>query len=448
MKYVRIFLKILLGLIALILLFAVANIVPVDNTPYQQTDFYKETGNRLAALTRPAPAQAPIQAGWARENLTPSFTTPTGGYGARRGKQWTEVHDSVYVKAVVLDNGSSRVALVALDLLITPPTVAEALKKRLPEIGFRWENVFTGAIHSHNTIGAWAPGLVGGLIAGEYDERVVPLITDRILKAIDRAQKQLAPVTIGYTQADGKSLVYNRLLENGPVFGDIQLLKLQKASGESAVVCTYGGHATVIDMKQYQYLSRDYPGALVDKLEQETGSFTLFLAGAVGSTGPKIDGPDRLAAMTQYADSLSRRIVPALKSLKPVADSSLGMLTLPLTLRDPHVRISDGLRVRPWIFHAVYGDYPSELKALRIGKTVFVGTPCDFSGMLVPALQPVARQKALNLVVTSFNGGYIGYITPDQYYHLGRYETNDMNWFGPQNGDYFVEMMSGLIRKF
>ena len=53
MKYVRIFLKILLGLIALILLFAVANIVPVDNTPYQQTDFYKETGNRLAALTRP-----------------------------------------------------------------------------------------------------------------------------------------------------------------------------------------------------------------------------------------------------------------------------------------------------------------------------------------------------------------------------------------------------------
>jgi hypothetical protein len=224
-------------------------------------------------------------------------------------------------------------------------------------------------------------------------------------------------------------------------------VKLQKASGESAVVCTFAGHATVIDSKDYQYLSRDYPGALVDKLEKETGSFVAFMAGAVGSTAPKIDVDDRFQAVTQYADSIAGRIIPVLAQIRPVTDSTLGMLTLPMTLRDPHVRISEGLRIRPWIFYAIYGDYPAELKALRIGKTVFVGTPCDFSGMLMPSLQPVAQQQKVDLIVTSFDGGYVGYITPDQYYNQTKYETRDMNWFGPQNGNYFVELMADLVRK-
>ncbi len=55
--------------------------------------------------------------------------------------------------------------------------------------------------------------------------------------------------------------------------------------------------------------------------------------------------------------------------------------------------------------------------------------------------------KPDNLVVTSFNGGYIGYITPDKYYDLKRYETRDMNLFGPYNGAYLSEMMQLLLQK-
>ena len=33
------------------------------------------------------------------------------------------------------------------------------------------------------------------------------------------------------------------------------------------------------------------------------------------------------------------------------------------------------------------------------------------------------------------------------YYNRSTYETRDMNWFGPYNGNYFEEMMVGLLNK-
>ena len=58
---------------------------------------------------------------------------------------------------------------------------------------------------------------------------------------------------------------------------------------------------------------------------------------------------------------------------------------------------------------------------------------------------PRATRDGVRLMVTSFEGGYIGYVTPDRYYDRQSYETRDMNWFGPYNGDYFKEMMGGLL---
>ena len=450
MKFLRILLKVLLGLIVFILLFLAVSLTPVDETPYQQMPYYTQTKQRLAQLSSPAPARQGIRAGWAKVNITPPYTTPTGGYGARRGKHWHIVSDSIFARAIVLDNGTTKVAVVGLDLLITPPTVAEALKKRLPEVGLRWENVYMGAIHSHNSVGAWAPGLVGQLIAGGYDEKIVTRITDGILNALRQAQTTMAPVQIGFGQTDATDHIYNRIGfsgPTGPLDGAIRLLKLKKNTGESALLCTFAGHATLFEDSMGDYLSRDYPGSLVDRLEKKSADFAVFLAGAVGSTGPEARGKTDFQEIRNYAGDLAARIERTVPQIKTEPDSALGMLTLPLSLREPHPRVIGNWRVRPWLFYAVYGDYPSDLKALRIGKTVLLGTPCDFSGEFVADFKPLAQQKGVNLMITSFDGGYIGYVTPDKYYNRQTYETRDMNWFGPYNGAYFEEMMMGLLKK-
>ncbi len=450
MKFLRIFLKILLGLVVIILLFLAVSLAPVDDTPYQQMPYYEQTKQRLAQLPASPAPKTTIQAGWAKESITPSFTTPTGGYGARRGKHWHVISDSIFARAIVLNNGSSQVAIVGLDLLITPPTVEEALKKRLPEVGLRWENVYMGAIHSHNSLGGWAPGLVGQLIAGEYNEKIVTLITDGVLNAIRKAQANVAPVKIGYGQVDATDHIYNRIRSSGPtgpLDGMIRLIKFQKSQGESALLCSFAGHATLFDDDKWNYLSRDYPGSLVDRLEKKSADFAVFMAGSVGSTGPEARGKTDFQEVRNYAGDLALRIERTVPQIQLKPDSTLKILTLPLELREPHPRVIGNWRVRPWLFYTIYGDYPSDLKALRIGNTVMIGTPCDFSGELSAEMQPLAKKKGVNLMITSFDGGYIGYVTPDKYYNRPHYETRDMNWFGPYNGAYFEEMMTGLLDK-
>ena len=455
MKFLRILLKLIAGLLAVVVLFLVVSLSPNDHAPYRQTGFYRQTKARLDSLpTLPTPKTG-IRAGWSKVNLTPAYTTPTGGYGARQGKHWTTVADSVFVRAVVLDNGNGPVAIVASDLLITPPSVSEQLRRRLPEVGLTWESVYFGAIHSHNSLGGWAPGLVGNLFSGSYDGRVVDHITNTILAALKSAKSRLQPVSVGFRAVDAPQFVYNRLDDTKPVDPFFRLVQLKQTGGmgQTATLCTYAAHATMMDMFSYQFLTRDWPGQVVDGIERETGGFALFMAGAVGSMGPK--GPPTgkdFPLVKQYAAEILARLKPELTQFQPSPDSSpggvpLGLLTLPLTLRDPAPRIIGDWRIRPWLFHAVYGRYPSDIKALRLGPVLMLGTPCDFSGELLPPLTKVAQKQGLDLIVTSFNGGYIGYITPDAYYEKDAYETRVMNWFGPQNGAYFSEMMRGLIDK-
>ena len=74
-----------------------------------------------------------------------------------------------------------------------------------------------------------------------------------------------------------------------------------------------------------------------------------------------------------------------------------------------------------------------------------LGTPCDFSGELMPPIDSAASRVGLRVMVTSFNGAYIGYITLDKHYDIDHYETRVMNWYGPGNGAYLSECLMEMI---
>ena len=60
-------------------------------------------------------------------------------------------------------------------------------------------------------------------------------------------------------------------------------------------------------------------------------------------------------------------------------------------------------------------------------------------------LYAYAKSKNLNLILSSFNGGYAGYVPDDQWYDLEEYEPRSMSWYGYDNGAYFVEIIKLLI---
>ncbi len=417
----------------------------IDRTPYRQTTYYAQLQRNIAALpadTIKAAADT-LQIGWAKINITPDQRLPLAGYGHRRGA-YQSVHDSIWARTVVFDNGIRKAAFITLDLLIVPPELTETLTKKLPAFGYTIDQVYLTAIHSHHSVGAWAPRIAGWGVAGSFRPEWIEQLAKKIILTIQQADEQKETASIGTARYPASELVTNRVVRGGPVDSLVRVFKIRQNSGSTALIVSFSAHATCLHSRGKE-LSRDYPGALVDSLEKSPAvDFAVFCAGAVGSHGPGALGEnfERAGNMAYF---LSRKILIDFGRIQLSYQTGLRILTLPLPLRDPKLRIYKDWRRRPWVYYWALGRYPAVLKGLRIGNTLWVGTPCDFSGELTGPIQQVVSDAPL--FITSFNGGYIGYITNDAYYDLPHYETRTMNWFGPENGAYLTEAMQELVKR-
>lgn len=421
--------------------------LPVSRSPYQQKRYYRKTRAGIQALpARPLQADT-VRAGWAKVNITPSHQAPLAGYGKRKGKRLEGIQDSIFVRAFVFKNRHQKVAYVTMDLLIVPMSVTAALARELPRIGFGLEQTYLTATHTHSSLGGWARKPAGYMMAGKYDPAIVGSLTQAILRAISQAERQAAPAQVGFASLEAGAFVYNRLVgQQGGKDNQLRLLKIQQRSGETALLGIFAAHATCLPAAHVR-ISGDYPGALVRELEQLPGiGFAAFSAGAVASHGPAAPG-EGLAKADHMARGLAALVQNSHQQILLQYPLQLDAVSVPLYLRSPHWRVAQNWRLLPPFFHLVLGKYPATLTAMRLGNILFAGAPCDFSGELVPALEQSLGGGADKVVVTSFNGGYIGYITPDVYYDLKKYETRDMNFFGPYNGAYLSEMLGLLLQK-
>jgi neutral ceramidase len=448
MKFLKITAKILLGLLIIVLIFLAFTIAPVDRTDYREMTYFMEMNDKIEAWKPAKDSANNFKSGWATVNLTPSKPTPTAGYGDRKGKPYQSIHDSVYVRAIVLSNNSKPIAIVSCDLLIFPPEVTILLKDRLKTIGFDWSQVYVGTTHTHNSLGAWGKNTVGELFAGKYDQNTVNFIADKVLEAIKKASQNQVSAKIGYGEINAKELVFNRLVGDklGTTDPMIRVLKMQKQTGEMAILTTFSAHATTLNADK-NILSADYPGEYVKRTALSV-DFSAFMAGAVGSSGPTGEElHDDFKQEKTISDGLSTKVLKEINNIKTQEIKNLSLSSFEVSLREPQVRFAENWRFRPWVFKTMFGDYPAEIKALRIGNNVLIGTPCDYSGELMPEVLQAAKSRNLNLIVTSFNGGYIGYITHDRHYNLNSYETRIMNWYGPQNGLYFQDIIQKILKK-
>jgi len=55
--------------------------------------------------------------GVAKDLITPDVKTHMGGYGSLYGRYFVGLHDDLYVKALVMDDGKQRAVLISFDLL-------------------------------------------------------------------------------------------------------------------------------------------------------------------------------------------------------------------------------------------------------------------------------------------------------------------------------------------
>lgn len=461
-RWLRFLLRLLGFLAVLLVALLLAGLAGVDPRPAAELPGFRAAVAQLETdRPRLALEQAPssLRAGFARIKLTPRTgvavddpehgefrALPLAGYGQRQGAPAAGVHDDVWVKALAFASGGRTGVVVAADLLIVPREVSDAAVEELrTHDGLGRAEIYFGSTHTHSSLGGWGEGFVGEAFAGGFQPGVRNWIVRQLVAAVRAAVADLRPAEIGAAAFAAPEFVRNRLVgDAGQVDPEFSLLVVRRDDGARAVLGSYSAHATVLPGRWMEF-SGDYPGVWQRAVERETGALALFIAGGVGSHAPKPPAGGMEGA-EQMGERLAVATRDALATVVLTNRAAFVLTTVPLELPELQPRLTDGVRLRPWVARRILPVHPTTwLQALRVGDAVWLSTPCDYSGELALELKAAARERGLRAVVTSFNGDYVGYVVPAKYYHLDTYETRTMAFYGPQLPEEFSAVLARLV---
>jgi hypothetical protein len=309
------------------------------------------------------------------------------------------------------------------------------------ELGLLRDQLYFGATHTHASLGGWGEGFVGESFAGKYQPGVRIWFADRLVAAAREAIADLKPASFGHGSFNAPAQVRNRIVgELGRVDPEFSYLCFRQEDGKSAVLGSYAAHATVLSSGNMQF-SGDYPGAWQRAVEEGSGGMAAFFAGAVGSHSHSAGGNT-----FEHVESMGRALaVPTLEGLSNTVMTNLvsfQKVGLEVSLPSLHARVTDGIRLRPWLAGRLLPvSDKTFVQVLRLNDAVWISTPCDFRGVLALDIKDTLYHRGFQATVTSFNGDYIGYIIPSRYYHMDGYEPRVMSFFGPTMPDYLEELM-------
>ena len=226
-----------------------------------------------AALALHAADQGGLRAGAARVDITPpaAAALPMSGYG-NRTQGFKGIHDHIFVRAIVLDNGTTQVALVAWELIFVPDAVWEDVSRQISnEAGIPRENLLLAAVHDHGapSLGSATPG------TAEYTKTVQAAAVEAVRLAKARLQPARFGIGTGTAYvninrrermpAGGWWLGYN---ESGPSNKTVTVLRFEDMSGVPiAFFINYPVHVVVMGPENYQ-ITGDLAGATSRFVEQ------------------------------------------------------------------------------------------------------------------------------------------------------------------------------------
>lgn len=234
-----------------------------------------------------------MEFGVARDLITPSVKTHMGGYGSLYGEVFEGIHDDLYVKAVLLDDGAGRMLLISVDLLMHDYALTAALGDYIQtRHGMPRDHLLVSYTHTH------AGPAVEGYDPGQASAQYEALVLERMKSCIDRACANTFEGRIAFGTAEGEWSISRRgivdgRMQNAPNLSGakdrtMNILQITDQAGECrALLLNFGCHP--VTLGPTLRISGEYPGRLCQLLETEFyGCTAVFFQGAGGSSRPLI----------------------------------------------------------------------------------------------------------------------------------------------------------------
>lgn len=184
-------------------------------------------------LATPAAQAAPtptVRVGVGQADITPPTGSPLGGW-VRADRLGRGVHTRLMAKAIVLQRGDEKVALLSVDLFAAVGGLVKEVADQNADLGYSERNVVVSASHTHagpsgfanfatlNTVAPSAGTLSNPSSFVEFfdpkptDRRLYTFLADRIALALRQADRDLGPARVGWGSAKLTDVTRNRSLE-------------------------------------------------------------------------------------------------------------------------------------------------------------------------------------------------------------------------------------------
>ena len=431
-------------------------------------------------------AEAAVRGGSARINITPPVGVWLSGYGAR-DKPSDDIQDDLYARALVLDDGTNTVALVAVDLLWVPLPMTNEIRDLVQaKTGIPGANVMICASHTHFGPKIYSETKLGPDVEdNSVDDAYVQTLTKKIVDAVFLAHENRQEVKVGAKCGDLTDVCFNRRPQSpdglvtttfalppeilatrrlvreadgttrvifayppdqpqrtfGPIDPEVWALRVEDANGVLlGSMVNYACHA--VSGSQYPdwfySISGDYPGETARVVERVEGGVCLFTSGTAGDIVPLTRGK---APRYQVGRAVAGAAIRNLQFVSTSDDLTVAARTMPIEipLRDD---IEEGRIVDA---DADAGPLKTELQLLRIGDVYILGLPGEVVVEL--GLDLKARAPVEHLIVASLSNDVIGYVCHAAAYDQGGYESTVGTNLAKGAGELIVSKALELIEQ-
>ena len=252
--------------------------------------------------------------GFAKRDITPQAPTPMWGYGERHALLSQGTAEPLMAKAVVIEAGNERLAIVGLDIGRGPTTaMMKQIREAVSEKAGVGQVMISGSHTHHGPVIELTDR--EGFGKGKFDDAVAYSIRlpELLIEAIVEAKNNAVPARIGVAK---KNLELNRNRHTKrtlkPTDPMLAVIRFDDAAGKPiAVVVNFAAHPVTMDTMVLKF-SPDYPGALQNRVEQIMQTNCIFMQGASG------DMSSNRGAMngTQYGESLGDHVIELAKSVE------------------------------------------------------------------------------------------------------------------------------------
>ena len=423
----------------------------------------------LLAIVAAGCAQGAFRAGAVAVDITP-VRFPVIVNGGFLEKVAKEAHDRLYARALVMESGRVRVAVVVVDSCMMPRDLLDRAKELARErTGIPADRMMISATHTHS-----APAAMGCL-GTDADSDYAEFLPGRIAAAIEGAARRLTPARAGWTTVDDFEHTHTRrwilrpdkmktdpfgnvtvranmhpgyenpdaIAPSGPVDPAISLLSIQTAEGKPlALLANYSMHYFGASP-----VSSDYYGPFAEAMSRRiaAGDKDFVAMMSQGTSGDQMwmdyGKPKADVTVRSYAEAVADVAFRAYRTIRYERSPDLAMAEAKLTLRR---RVPDEARLRwarellsktpgakprnqPEVYareqELLHADPVRELKlqALRVGQLGITAIPNEvfaITGLKLKAYSPL--QPTFNIELAN---GAEGYIPPPEQHRLGGYTT-------------------------